>query len=247
MNEQIEEHKEAAREYLSKCNGGGSWFYTVSSENVLKRGMKAACYAAFRNVERHHVVGVGYFCPKEGPGSLVGEAWLKFITDKEKSPWRSFLKDDIEIIEDENYIRGFLLGEETLKSIPHKVLMNFLIASRHLNEFYEHINFWHKIVEAGVDVYRAYAYAGAFALYEGEASIRFVHVHNTNHWTLNNKPHMLNLVDSTPNLDHKSTNCIFSKSNSDFQIDDLGYRKYVAYNSQISVENFVEMDKKLTL
>lgn len=237
-----------AKAHLLKCNGKDSW-YAYSIEGSYNEGKQDACYSNFRDFDpdRFDFLGVGYYCKKDDE---AGMGFLGWITG-DKSPWRTLFLDDIELIEDDKYIHGFFMGPKTLKKANKKFLLNFLIASRNVNEFREHIDFWWVCVKEDIPPEVAYQYCKDFAFY-GKDDFRQKIVHNTNHWPWNGKPDWKKITDSKPSMNSKYTNGIFAEAGSvsEYWGDDGTPALYRAHtgkygNGRIPFSVIKDMDKDL--
>lgn len=115
------------------------------------------CYGPLDMCVKFKLLAGSAYVPKNNEGRMKFFNW---IMSRETSPWRKYLDDDIEIIEDSQFIRGFILGPKTIAKFTvnevsqfgtHLALLNFLICVRMVNTFPGHIDMWAKAVELGAE------------------------------------------------------------------------------------------------
>jgi hypothetical protein len=123
--------------------------------------------------QKYSHVAVGMYIPPDDPRKKAFQDW---ILSPKVSPWRKAFKKPIEIIKDSRgsharggIHRGILLHPENLEGFPWKantrcnvVLMNFLIATRMVNSFPAHVDFWHECVQMGTSPEDAFFLARNF-------------------------------------------------------------------------------------
>lgn len=172
-----EDHTEDIIKYLSTYTNNGDssskWYVVFGDCPELENyGYKltTGCYGPMDMGIRFKTVGAGCYFAKTNEARME---FLKWMLSPEYSPWRKYLDDDISIIEDEKFVRGFILGPKTMSKFPvqdesgseyytHVVLLNFLICTRMACTYGGHVDFWWKAVQLGASKEDAFIYARNF-------------------------------------------------------------------------------------
>lgn len=244
--------RQAIYDHMLQCRGP-HWmgFKHHTKPLTLKEG--AHCYSHIWSLEPKDFehLAVGYYCKKDDP---IGIKYLNWVTSEKKSPWRSLIKDSVEMIEDKTSFHGFFVGRKTLNECTSwRYLVSFLIATRAFNEFPEHIQAWGEMVDEGIPEERAFIYCRNVSLYDSK--FRLSLVPNTNHWPICQDVDFERFRDSKPDLNSDKTNWMFSTGYKETGNYGMYYDQGVeapeeitrlAASGHITRENLLRADKELS-
>ena len=171
-----EEFLKYAKEYIMNHTGGNSRYcgrlYGPSIQGFVWKGIDICYnYVDAYTDQRYDYFTAGLYISKNKYSRTQGYiAFKDWILSRETSPWRRAILEDIELIEDNDAIHGFILGPKTmLEGFPYSpkprhnnILLNFLIATRMVNSFPENVQLWYKAVQMGVSPEKAFFLARNF-------------------------------------------------------------------------------------
>lgn len=190
--EKMRSNEEKAREYFSKLSfdpiRNSSYYYEDSSGIIASS--YSNCLAPLRGFTKREegtCLIIGFFESKENREFFL-EYW-EWLSDKEKSPWRSVFHSGFpEIVKNKkDEIVGLLVPYYIFKDLESGViesntLLSFLVATRAVTEFVNHIRFWSYCVKNGVEPCLAFFLSTYFVYRENK--IQRTTVANSNHWVI---------------------------------------------------------------
>lgn len=115
----------------------------------------------------------------------VGHAWLRFIMDRDRSPWRYVLRHVTTLDPDQTYAQRCVIFQH-IDQLPFDLVNHFMMAARWVHEKPDGLMMWHHLVtEHNVDPYVAYV-IGIHMAVTGSSEGKWTTAYNGVNWEKKN-------------------------------------------------------------